>query len=329
MNAKTRTIGADLACIGGAVLLMVACSSSPNRSGDGGAAGTGGASASGTGGAGAGGSSATVCGFVMPNPVPSGLPNPAAYDTNVAGIVTDRVTGLAWERAVDATATYGYLDAVAHCRSVTLGGHSDWRLPSVLELTSLLDYTRASPSIDPVAFPSTPSDFYWTSTTWGGSTSITRVVDFDASGSSSKDNGDTYHVRCVRTAGTPAPRCAPPASRYQAASGLVTDALTGLIWQQNAPTSAVTWDAGRTQCTNLGTGFRLPSLGELQTILDYNATLNDPQIDLTAFPGAPPAGFWTSSAAVGAADNVWTVSFGSGVTGLSPVTYVSNVRCVR
>ena len=109
----------------------------------------------------------------------------------------------------------------------------------------------------------------------------------------------------------------------------MTDALTGLIWQQNAPTGAVTWDAARTQCTSLGTGFRLPSLGELQTIIDYNATLNDPQIDLTAFPGTPPAGFWTSSAAVGAADNVWTVTFGTGVTGLSPVTYVSNARCVR
>jgi predicted DsbA family dithiol-disulfide isomerase len=62
----------------------------------------------------------------------------------------------------------------------------------------------------------------------------------------------------------------------------VTDALTGLIWQQNAPTGAVTWDAARTQCTNLGTGFRLPSLGELQTILDCNATLNDPQIGSTS-----------------------------------------------
>jgi hypothetical protein len=331
-NWATR---ANLAELIGILLVVAGCSSPSSGGGVGGRAGgagsSGGSQSGGTTGASGGGGSGggtTVCGFVMPNPASSGLPNPASYDTSVAGTVTDTVTGLAWEHDVSGS-TYTAADARAYCQASTLGGHSDWRLPAVVELTSLLDYTRASPMIDPVAFPNTPADFYWASTSWGGSNSITWVVDFDAGESTSKDDGDTYHVRCVRATGTPAPRCASAASRYQVSSGLVSDVLTGLTWQQTISDQRVTWDAARTQCASLGAGFRLPSLTELPTLIDYTVPLNNPSLDLNAFPGTAADEFWTSSTVGAATGTAWILSFSSGATNTSDVTFVAYSRCVR
>ena len=44
----------------------------------------------------------------MSNPVASALPNPASYDSSVAGVVTDTVTGLTWEQTA-APDTYDQL----------------------------------------------------------------------------------------------------------------------------------------------------------------------------------------------------------------------------
>src|SRR5436190_8651121 len=41
-----------------------------------------------------------IAGWPMPNPPSAGLPNPASYDTSRDGIVTDKVTGLIWQRRV-------------------------------------------------------------------------------------------------------------------------------------------------------------------------------------------------------------------------------------
>jgi hypothetical protein len=264
----------------------------------------------------------------MPNPVSSGLPNPSSYDTSVVGVVTDNLTGLAWERMAGTT-TYTASDAAAYCVGNTLGGHSDWRLPTVLELDSLFDFSGASPAIDTSAFPNTPPGLFWASTSWGGSTSIRWVVDFDVGGSTSKDGGDMYYVRCVRGGDSPPARCVPAATRYQVAGGMVTDTITGLIWQQTITGSQMTWSAASAQCANLGAGFRLPSIKELPTIVDYALPLNTPQVDATAFPNTPTGTFWTSSVVAGQPDSAWTVSFGTGTTGFSTTSFVGDFRCVH
>src|SRR5688572_23050997 len=97
------------------------------------------------------GPAAPLCGFVMPNPASANLPHPAAYDTSVPGVVSDQVTGLMWQRQVTghASASTGctvnltglvlcpWRYAVAHCTESRLGGHGDWRLPTIIELISL------------------------------------------------------------------------------------------------------------------------------------------------------------------------------------------------
>src|SRR6478609_10554828 len=73
----------------------------------------------------------------MPN-ADSRLPNAQNFDARPAGVVLDRVTGLVWQQSVDMR-QFTFEDAIQHCTELSLDGHDDWRLPSRLELVSILD----------------------------------------------------------------------------------------------------------------------------------------------------------------------------------------------
>jgi len=70
--------------------------------------------------------------------VTAGAPNLESYTDNGDGTVTDNVTGLMWQQVVSTT-TYNWAQALAYCPKLTLAGHSDWRLPSRIELVSIVD----------------------------------------------------------------------------------------------------------------------------------------------------------------------------------------------
>jgi len=136
----------------------------------------------------------------MPNPASTGLPNPSSYDTSTPRIVRDNVTGLIWQLDVSKTA-YAWADAKAYCQSLELAGFRDWRLPSRIELVSLIDYTIAAPGpvIDKTAFPGAPSDTFWTASPepgYGGSRAW--YVQFSNGFAFTDSSTVTYSARCVR-----------------------------------------------------------------------------------------------------------------------------------
>jgi len=112
------------------------------------------------------------------------------------GVVTDSSTGLQWQdNAVSGTMTW--TAAIDYCEALSLDGHSDWRLPNINELTSLVDDTKMDPSINPV-FEYTASNYYWSSTTYAGHTYYAWYVNF-SSGYQYYDYKDgNRYVRCVR-----------------------------------------------------------------------------------------------------------------------------------
>jgi hypothetical protein len=121
-----------------------------------------------------------------------------------------------------------------------------------------------------------------------------------------------------------------PPGRYTIQSATVYDTKTKLTWQQDVAPSTYTWSAAQSYCTGLnlnGTGWRLPSVKELLTVVDETRT--SPAIDSAAFPNTPVAAFWTSSPLAGDPSSAWYVSFGYGNTGTAAVTSTNQVRCVR
>jgi hypothetical protein len=134
----------------------------------------------------------------MPNsPAETGTPNPESYTNNGDGTVTDNVTKLMWEQA-DSTATYSWSDAKAYCVARRTAGYSDWRLPTQIELFSIVDW-RATGNVafNPV-FSAQPGVQYWSVNMNPIDISGTPqpfIVGSDGTGSS---GGGPFNVRCVR-----------------------------------------------------------------------------------------------------------------------------------
>ena len=84
-------------------------------------------------------------------------------------LVDDRLTGLCWSRCADPVA--GPLDwgralsAIRHLNKISFCGQSDWRLPTINQLASLVDCARHTPAL-PGDHPFIRlHDGYWSSTT--------------------------------------------------------------------------------------------------------------------------------------------------------------------
>jgi hypothetical protein len=137
----------------------------------------------------------------MPNgpvDVAAGAPNTETYTDNMDGTVTDTVTGLMWQKAV-AAGTFTQPQAVAFCPTLTLATHSDWRLPTIIELTSIVDLGQSSPSINVTFFPATPAAAFWSSSpVVGNGQGVAWGVYFDGGFPSNLGMTDAYDVRCVR-----------------------------------------------------------------------------------------------------------------------------------
>jgi hypothetical protein len=128
-----------------------------------------------------------------------------------------------------------------------------------------------------------------------------------------------------------------PAGRYVVTNGgtsggTVYDTKTKLTWQQTVPSTTYTWADAKTYCAGVGaslggSGWRLPTCKELQTIVDESRT--NPAIDTTAFSSTPASGFWSSSPLAGSSSDAWHVNFYNGSTYSYDVTNTLIVRCVR
>ena len=113
-------------------------------------------------------------------------------------IVTDNITGLMWQDDADASSvTKNWSDAKTYCENLTLGGYTDWRLPSIDELEGIVDFEHYNPAIDPT-FQHVTSYFYWSSTTYAVRTDYAWIVNFGSGYSDGGGKTRTSYVRCVR-----------------------------------------------------------------------------------------------------------------------------------
>lgn len=266
--------------------------------------------------------------------------NTTSYTLNADGkVVYDNVTGLAWTQTSDITGN-GVIDdsdkltqpnAVSYCAGLSYGGHS-WRLPSIKELYSLIDFRGTDPSGYLGTDTSVLTPFI-DDTVFGvgfGDTSVgDRIIDGQVASSTlyisplgtimgadtmfgvnfidgrikgypyntPANNPKTFYVYCV--SGNP---------DYGANSftdngdGTITDSATGLMWQQSDYHSTDFEDA-IANCEAATTGgvsiWRLPNVKELQSIVDYSRAPDytssaaiDPMFTSTSFSNEVGATDW-------------------------------------
>ncbi len=115
---------------------------------------------------------------------------------NPDGSVIDKSTSLMWGPTFEKEMTFA--DAEKACKDFNLGGCQDWRLPTVKEFISLVDYDKRDPAINKEFFPDTKSSYYWTSTPLCGGSDSGWVVGFGIGGVGNGYRHISYFVRPVR-----------------------------------------------------------------------------------------------------------------------------------
>jgi len=127
------------------------------------------------------------------------------FANNGDGTATDNLTGLMWTTNAN---IYGpsatWSNAVTNCTACTVGGYTDWRLPNIRELQSLIDYTINNypiPAGHPFNFGTGGNGRYWTSTAgaYNSSTKAWYVNIYNSvGGSSTDDKTSSYNMWPVR-----------------------------------------------------------------------------------------------------------------------------------
>jgi hypothetical protein len=130
------------------------------------------------------------------------------------------------------------------------------------------------------------------------------------------------------------------------AGGTVTDAATGLTWDQcylgqgtdgcaGLPPTALAWADALVAAQDMNiqrykghADWRLPNVKELLSLRDLSRSMS-PAVDLQAFPGTLGAPFWSSTTVAPTAGNAWAVGFAFGETSQLAKTDALYVRLVR
>lgn len=268
-----------------------------------------------------------------------------AYADNGDGTATDPSTGLTWMRCylgetwtgtacTGAATLYSTYDVTALAGTVNFAGHSDWRVPAMRELRTIVDLSRVAPAIDTTTFPSTLATDAVLSNNDFSTGNLEHSLwcarfDSGAGDGCSSSSGlqsprvPAYQVRLVR--GEPAAALTASASDYvDHGDGTVTHTPTGLMWQRcpkgqtfngtscTGTAATYAWNDAATLTDNLaGHGdWRLPSAAEINLIVGYYG-MPGPYLpsqfisSVYAPDGGGRVGFWTSSSYAGDANSAW------------------------
>lgn len=115
--------------------------------------------------------------------------------------VLDTATGLMWE-AHPTNKRYRWDDIgqrAAEANADGLCGHSDWRVPNIDELKSLVKKGVGSPTIDTEHFPNTPASYFWSSSPSADFSSFAWSINFYNGSDGNSYKYSAEYVRLVRS----------------------------------------------------------------------------------------------------------------------------------
>jgi hypothetical protein len=221
------------------------------------------------------------------------------YKDNGDGTTTDLNTGLMWQKTPNLMTKSTYAEAVAGAKTFSLGGYKDWRLPTIKELYSLIDFRGYSSRSVAQSVPYINTDYfgfvygdqskgerlidaqYWSSTEYVGTTMRGDATVFGVNFADGRIKG---YPRDVGPRGLPAKHFV----RYVRGNpqygindfvdngdGTITDRATGLMWTKNDSGKPMNWQKALEYAENLKhagyNDWRLPNAKELQSIIDYSS----------------------------------------------------------
>ena len=237
--------------------------------------------------------------------------NQPSYTLSYDGLtVADNITELIWTQSpdldndgdIDADDKLTVIEALSYPDSLNAqiyGGYNDWRLPTIKELYSLMNFTGQDPSsytgTDTSGLvPYIDTDYFdfgygdsaageriidaqwasstmYVSTTMGGNETMFGLNIADGRIKGYPVNNKTYYVYFVRGNTDYGIN-----NFVDNSDGTISDKATSLMWSQDDSQSGLNWQESlawvqtKNSENHLGYGdWRLPNIKELQTIIDY------------------------------------------------------------
>lgn len=233
--------------------------------------------------------------------------NQPSYTNNGDGTITDNATGLMWEKSMGEKISFN--EAFTKAKNSTLGGYSDWRVPTIKELYSLILFTgqvkganAIHPFIDTEYFDQSLGDVTlgereidaqtWSSTEYVGKTIRSDATVFGVNFIDGRIKGYPKYKPFDGTANRMYFRMVRGNTDYgknnfvDNGDGTISDLATGLMWQKADDGISRDWQESLAYAENLELAnhndWRLPNAKELQSIVDYSRspqTTNSPAID--------------------------------------------------
>ena len=259
--------------------------------------------------------------------------NSPSYMDNGNGTITDNITGLMWQKSDGGEMTFE--NAAIYCTNLTLGGYSDWRLPTGFELFCINSYDNLNPALNTVYFTKTAAEYWWTSQVRADiETSVWVVNAGGGIGAHPKSEtisaGGTkrFHVRAVRNPGSSSVNAV---HFKDNGDGTITDNYTGLIWQKTQSPNTMTWEEGLLYASNLSlagkSDWRLPNVKEIQSLNDVK--LCKPSFNKNYFTNISSGNLWSSTTLMNATAKAWDINVDYGIVSYNDKTIKEYVLCVR
>ena len=247
-------------------------------------------------------------------------------------VVEEAVSGLFWQR--DTLGNYGYEkegeihyfcdahssctfeEADGYCTDLTLGGYRDWRLPTIAEFSTIMNYYGNENRIDSI-FTNTREE-YWTQEG--------KIFSSVNGTLANPENNSTHQIKCVRSGnGCTTLQCMPKEELliFDFGDSAVTsdDDSVFVFWYFGLGNSKYygTWEQALEYCKNRDVNglnkMRLPTVNELISLIGSRRIITDKA--------------WTSTTVKGDATKAYAVDFSNTLVTTDSKNTVNYVICVE
>jgi hypothetical protein len=276
------------------------------------------------------------------------------FTDNGDGTITDSLTGLMWlkdggcMKAKGKNALTAVTDLNTHTSQYNCAGYagsySDWRLPTVNELKSLVNYGALDSAqwLNSEGFVNMKSSYYWSATSYSGTSTRAWMITLN-NGVEKIGSSNTGYLLPVRIAASDSLQKIGKAVIYSPAEefvvqekiewpaprftdngdGTVTDGLTGLMWLKDAGCLKKRWNdslniivdfntnAQRYSCSGYSADYndwRMPNVKELESMINYEASDAAGWLKSAGFANVQYSSYWSSTSSKKSAAQAWIMN---------------------
>ena len=268
------------------------------------------------------------------------------FTDNGDGTVTDGLTGLmwlkdggclykeSWSTALTTIVDFSASPAKYNCAEY-IGSYSDWRLPNMREIESLMDFgvSDSASRLNSNGFMNVKSSSYWVSTSYAASKTYAWMVNLVNGATTYSSKKGYYYILPVRSSTSEKSynmQKTGQASSYAVGDdgyiqeglewptprftdngdGTVTDTLTGLMWLKDGGCIKNNWSSALKTITGLNnhtggifcigytadyTDWRLPNVKELDSLINYGVSDQAGWLNSQGFSNVKYYSYWSST----------------------------------